>query len=688
MLARLKITTRFTLIAVVTVVGMTVLGTVGLINLHRNLLADRADMAKHLVEAAHSVLMRVDAEVRAGRVTHEAAAMAALATIRAMRFGDNEYFWINDMHPTMVMHPIKPEMNGQDLTDFTDPSGKRLFVEAVDTVRAHGEGFINYLWPKPGVDTPVPKISYVKAFEPWGWVIGTGIYIDDVDQEFWRNVRVVGGISLAVIVLVGIAALITARSVTKPLSVITTAMRKLADGDRSIEVTHTEDRDEMGDLARALVTFRANAIEVDNLHEDQRRQQHVAELERRRTRMAMLTSIVEAVILSGESVIGMARVRTDINDTNNQTHAMAAAIEQLVSSIRVIAQSSETMRNDSRDVEQAASTGVAASREAVALIEQIVQAVNAAAQEVRTLAAESGRIGEIVQQIEGIAAQTNLLALNATIEAARAGEAGKGFAVVASEVKNLANQTGRATEDIRTRIDSLRGKMSGIVGAMEKGAGAVEQGRDAVTAVGRQLEGIAGGFGSLTARMADIAQILDQQMTAANEVAAGTNYIAQASGKNDRDIVLVFKGFDLASARLNSEIGGFADLGARAIVEIAKNDHVTFKKNVMGALTGISDATADRLSDHHNCRLGKWYDGVTDPAIRGNAAFIALAGPHERVHAAGREVLRQHEAGHIDGALAEAERLEAVSHEVLECLDRLAKDLADPGADTGIRDAA
>ena len=680
MLGKLKIRTRFTLIALVTVVGMVVLGATGLINLHRNLLADRAESARHLVEAAYSVLVQVEAEVKAGRMQREAAQQVAIATIRGLRFGGDEYFWLNDMHPTMVMHPIKPELNGQDLSDYKDPADKHLFVEFTNAVKAHGEGFVTYLWPKPGIDKPVSKLSFVKGFEPWGWVIGTGIYIDDVNQVFWQNAWVVGGISFVVILLVGAAGLVIAHSVTRPLSSITGAMHKLAEGDRSIAVTHTEDRDEIGDLARALVTFKANAVEMDRLQTEQRQGQQLVDNERRHTRMSMLSSIVDAGIQSGESVIGMARVRADINETNTRTQSMASAVEELVSSIRTIAADSETIRSDLQDVEQAASAGVASSRQAVALIEQIVQAVSQAAHEVQSLAAEFGQIGEIVAQIEDIAAQTNLLALNATIEAARAGDAGKGFAVVASEVKSLANQTGKATEDIRTRIDSLRGKMSGIVGAMEKGAGAVEQGREAVTAVGGQLEAIADRFRSLTTKMAEIAEILGQQMTAATEVAQGTSYIAEASGKNDRDLVSVTQGFEQAISVLNNQIGSFADLGPRAIVEIAKNDHVTFKKNVIGALTGVSDLTADRLPDHHNCRLGKWYDGVADGTVRSNQAFRALEDPHKRVHEAGKEVLRRHKAGDIAGALAEADRLDAASHEVLACLDRLATDMREPAA--------
>jgi methyl-accepting chemotaxis protein len=685
MLGRSKITTRFTLVALVTLTGIVVLAAVGLINLRRNLLADRADMTRNLVESVYSIVVQANAEEQSGRMSRQAAQSMAAGTIRAMRFGDDNYFWINDMHPTMVMHPFKPELNGTDLSQYRDPNGKRLFVEMAQTVAAHGEGFVAYFWPKPGVDQPVPKISFVKGFAPWGWVIGAGIYVDDVDQAYWQNARIMGGLALLVIVLAGGGGFITTRGVTRPLTAITGAMRRLADGDQSIEVTHVADRNEIGDLARALVTFKATAIEIARLHAHQQQERHLVEDERRNTRMSMLTSIVKAVIQTGESAIGMARVRTGIGQTNGHSQSMAAAIEELGSSIRTVAQSSEAIRDNSQEVEQAAVTGVAASRAAVVLIEQIVEAVQLAAEEVRVLAAESGRIGEIVEQIEEIAAQTNLLALNATIEAARAGEAGKGFAVVAAEVKNLASQTGKATEDIRSRIQSLRGKMSGIVGTMEKGAGAVTQGRQAVTAVGYQLEGIASRSALLSAKMAEIAGTLGQQMEAANEVAKGTTEIAAASGRNDQDLVAVFVGFDEASGMLSDQLGTFADLGSRAIVEIAKNDHVTFKKHVMGAITGIGDWTADRLADHHTCRLGEWYDATTDAAILGSTAFRALAGPHERVHECGKEVLRRYQAGNITGALAETERLDAASREVLDCLDRLAEDLAAPGTGSGIR---
>jgi diguanylate cyclase (GGDEF)-like protein/PAS domain S-box-containing protein len=129
-----------------------------------------------------------------------------------MRYDGSEYFWINDLQPRMVMHPVMPELDGKDLSDFTDPNGKRLFVEFVDTVRKSGAGFVEYLWPKPGLTQPVPKISYVKGFSPWGWVIGSGIYIDDVNRIFWDAMRwQVGIIAVAILLLGGLMVLVARR---------------------------------------------------------------------------------------------------------------------------------------------------------------------------------------------------------------------------------------------------------------------------------------------------------------------------------------------------------------------------------------------------------------------------------------------------------------------------------------------
>jgi methyl-accepting chemotaxis protein len=135
---------------------------------------------KHVVEVAHGVLAAYAKEVDAGRLGLEAAQTQAKAMIKGLRYEGQEYLWINDLKPVMVMHPFKPELDGKDLSGFKDPNGKALFVAFADVVKAKGAGYVDYLWPKPGATAPVPKVSYVQGFAPWGWLVGSGIYVDDV----------------------------------------------------------------------------------------------------------------------------------------------------------------------------------------------------------------------------------------------------------------------------------------------------------------------------------------------------------------------------------------------------------------------------------------------------------------------------------------------------------------------------
>ncbi len=678
MLRKLKISTKLFCVIGVFVLGIGAVALVGLAELKHNLIEDRkAKVHDVVLEAVQALDISQKQSAEAG-LSDKDAAERGKVIIRGLRFGNDDYFFAIDSNGVTVAHP-NPKSEGRSMLDAKDSDGV-YFSRELMAAAQRGGGFVSYRYPRAFGEEPISKVSYGAAFKPWGWTVGGGIYIDDIDAIFWSQVRQIGALIALVLAAVVATSFLLGRSITKPLGVITDAMRRLAGGDKSVEVGHAEDRNEIGDLARALATFKANAIEMSRLQAEHENGQRVVEEERKKTRMALLASIVGAGIETGQSVIGMARIRKEINDTSSQAQSMASAVEELVASIKEIAQSGENIRNDSHEAEQAASTGVNNSREAVTSIEQIVEAVNHAAREVQALAADSGQIGEIVGQIESIAAQTNLLALNATIEAARAGDAGKGFAVVASEVKSLANQTGRATEDIRTRIDSLRNKMTDIVAAMEKGAGAIAHGRESVTAVGGQLEDIARRFHAVTAKVAEIAAILTQQTAAANEVSKGTTSIAEITAENGEKIVSVFKGLDRASAVLSSQIGSFADLGSRAIIEISKNDHVNFKKNVVGALTGINDMTADRLPDHHSCRLGKWYDGVEDEAMRRHPAFGALAEAHKRVHDAGKDALRSNAGGDDRSTLEAVERLEGASRDVLACLDRLGKDQTNAAA--------
>jgi len=180
----------------------------------------KAVKTRHLVETAWSVLDHFDKQAKAGVLSEENAKKAAVAVIKSLRYDREEYFWINDLEPRMIMHPFTPELNGQNIGDRQDPNGKRLFTEMVDVCRSSGEGFVNYMWPKPGQTEASPKISFVKLFSAWGWIIGSGIYIDDVEAEVWRILLIV--LIIGILLLAGNLALsiFLARSIANPISAI------------------------------------------------------------------------------------------------------------------------------------------------------------------------------------------------------------------------------------------------------------------------------------------------------------------------------------------------------------------------------------------------------------------------------------------------------------------------------------
>jgi diguanylate cyclase (GGDEF)-like protein/PAS domain S-box-containing protein len=209
---------RLFMIVAVALGAMVLIATLALMDERSRLMEDRAVKTRHLVESAHGVLVHFHALQQRGELTEGEAKHAALDTIRTMRYDGSEYFWINDLQPRMVMHPMMPELDGKDLSDFTDPNGKRLFVAFVDTVRQNGAGFVDYLWPEPGLTRPVPKISYVKGFSPWGWVIGSGIYIDDVNRIFWDAMRWQVGIIAVAILLLGGSMVLVARRVEREIN--------------------------------------------------------------------------------------------------------------------------------------------------------------------------------------------------------------------------------------------------------------------------------------------------------------------------------------------------------------------------------------------------------------------------------------------------------------------------------------
>lgn len=243
----MKIQTKTRLVVLIALLGIALSIVVGLFTLRDNLLEDRKNKTRNVVETVHTLLGHFHAEQLAGRLSEEAARQMAMSAVSKLRYDGSEYFWLNDMQNKMLMHPIRPQMDGTDLSSLKDANGKHFFSEFIEIVRRDGAGFSDYMWPKPGSDVPQAKLSYVKGFAPWGWVIGTGIYIEDMDQEMIRQSKIQALIAVVIFALIIPFALSLMRDLSRSIRQVVIATDKLAEGD----FDHAADvvlNNEMGDI--------------------------------------------------------------------------------------------------------------------------------------------------------------------------------------------------------------------------------------------------------------------------------------------------------------------------------------------------------------------------------------------------------------------------------------------------------
>ncbi len=497
-----------------------------LFSLENNLLQEKRLKTKHVVETAYGVIERYYTLAKDNKMPVQDAQQAAINNIKGLRYDKDEYFWINDMKPTMIMHPIKPEMDGKDISDYSDPKGKKLFIEMAGIVKKDRAGFVEYMWPKPGFSQPVMKISYVKGFEPWGWIIGSGIYVDDVAAAFRQQATKSGLIMLATIAFLIGFSLVCARSITKPLAGVNDKIRKIAAGDLSITLVEGA-KNEIGQLILPIKNM------LDRMRNSVTEVKHAAD------------NVASASIqLSSTSEQTFKRVA----EQAGRAAQVASASEEMSKTVIEIARNTSAMADSVTEAKNAAEQGGHIMARSVREVQEIANTVADSAKTVNYLGERSREIGEIVNVINEIADQTNLLALNAAIEAARAGEQGRGFAVVADEVRKLAERTAGATSQIRDMIITIQNEVQLVVGSMDKVSEKVE--------TGVQLSNETGN--SLSAIMCRV----DDLYTAVQQIASAAEQMAQTSEQISRDIEAI--------ARIAKETSDASEQSSEASNDMAK----------------------------------------------------------------------------------------------------------------------
>jgi methyl-accepting chemotaxis protein len=213
----MKLSTKVISLPVAIALVMTAILVLMLPYFSDRLFSEKELKTRHVVETAASLIQHYADLAAAGKLPEKEAKARALQAVKALRYEKNDYFWINDFGPKMVMHPMKPALDGKDLSSNKDPNGKYLFVEMAKVAKAQGQGFVDYMWPKPGSSEPQPKISFVKAIPAWGWIVGSGIYVDDVEAEISKLTYSIGGLALIVLIISILVSWWMGRSITKPL---------------------------------------------------------------------------------------------------------------------------------------------------------------------------------------------------------------------------------------------------------------------------------------------------------------------------------------------------------------------------------------------------------------------------------------------------------------------------------------
>jgi methyl-accepting chemotaxis protein len=512
MLDKLPLRTRLMAVVLVALLGVLALAAIAAFNTRSLMLDERKGQIRAITQGAYNIAAYYQGQEAAGKLSREEAQAHAKDAVRQIRFNGPEnksdYFYIWTPEGINVMHAIKPEWEGKSMGDqVKDGNGRLIIRELAVLLQTQNSAYMDTQFIKTASDPATyPKVLYAQKFAPWNWMIGTGVYIDEVDKEFKQTLIYQGTLALVVLSLIGAICLLVTRSVLRQIggepALATTIMHQVAAGDLRTSIGHTEPGSLLHALDKMVLSLRQMLGEINQ---------------------DALTLAANSQTISKAS----SQMAQTTGAQADATSSMAAAIEELTVSSSHISDSAEETQGDSRTAVEVSQQGRERAEEAASAMQRLATTVSDGASRIRTLEQQANQISSIAGVIKEIANQTNLLALNAAIEAARAGETGRGFAVVADEVRKLAERTSTATVEIEQMIAKIQSETNNAVQTMDDALPQVEQGVSLAQAAAESLTNIEAGARRTLEHIQDVANAIREQSGATTSIAQRVEAIAQ-----------------------------------------------------------------------------------------------------------------------------------------------------------------
>lgn len=501
--ANLTVRHKLLLIVCISVISIVLLTVFQVRSLHKDLLLERKSSLMQTIELATQI---VDSYYQDD--PSEAGRLKAMAAIQPLTFGADGYFFAIDKKGIMLAGA--KSLLGKDFNSFRDSKGNLLLRDFRRVAQPVEGGFTSYWFPKPGGKEPLEKVSAVKRYEPWGLLIGTGLYVDDLEALVWKEASQAALFALGVTSVLIMLATMLSRMLVRSVREIQRTLSIVADGDLTARA-NVDSTDELGEMSRNLNTA----------------------CEQLQGLLSSVDATLHQLDSDSKTMADLANRSTDgIRNQSQELDLVASAMEEMSSAIKDVESSTLNAQESTRHSRKLVTEAEASLSASLGKFEQVNDDVIDAEKSIRELAASSDQISDVVTVINDISEQTNLLALNAAIEAARAGSAGRGFAVVADEVRKLAHSTKESTTQINAIIERLQERAQVAAKIMSSGTDKTAQSLEQARLAQTQLTALSQLINELEQMNTAVAASTSQQASASQEVARSVVNVSDIAHTN------------------------------------------------------------------------------------------------------------------------------------------------------------